>query len=165
MKEIKVEEWNENPFKVIGKDWMLVTAEKEGRTNIMTASWGGVGIMWGKNVATIYVRQSRYTKDFIDASGYFSLCVLDEKYRSQLALCGKVSGRNEDKIKACGFTVEKSDEVPYIGQSRLVLVCRKLYSQKMDPSCLMSDEIREMCWPDEDVHQMYIAEIERILAE
>ena len=51
MKEIKPEELQKNPFQMIGKEWLLVTAEKEGKANTMTASWGGVGIMWGKPVA------------------------------------------------------------------------------------------------------------------
>ena len=50
-KEIKPEELTKNPFHMIGKEWMLVTAEKDGKVNTMTASWGGVGIMWGKPVA------------------------------------------------------------------------------------------------------------------
>ena len=34
---------------MIGKDWLLITAEKEGIANTMTASWGGLGVIWGKN--------------------------------------------------------------------------------------------------------------------
>ena len=32
MKEIKPEELQKNPFQMIGKEWLLVTAEKEGKT-------------------------------------------------------------------------------------------------------------------------------------
>lgn len=67
MKEIKPEELQKNPFQMIGKEWLLVTAEKEGKTNTMTASWGGVGIMWGKPVAYVFTARSVYTKEFIDA--------------------------------------------------------------------------------------------------
>jgi len=162
MKEIAVEEWNENPFKVIGKDWMLITAQKNGKVNMMTASWGGVGVLWHKNVATIYVRPSRYTKEFIDAGDKFTLCVMDEQYRNQMTYCGKTSGRNEDKVAACGFDVEKIDDTVCFKQARLVLVCRKLYAQKMDPAALTVPAIKDACWPDDDVHVMYIAEIQKI---
>ena len=63
MKEIKAQELNENPFKLIGDDWMLITAEKDGKVNTMTASWGGLGVIWGRNAATVYIRLSRYTKE------------------------------------------------------------------------------------------------------
>ena len=164
MKEIKIEDWNENPFKVIGKDWMLITAEKDGKTNMMTASWGGMGILWGKNVATVYIRPSRYTKGFVDAGEKFTLCVMAEKYRKELAYCGKISGRDEDKVAACGWTVEKEDGAVWFKESRLVFVCKKLYSQKMDASLLKDVEARNAMWSN-DVHEMYIAEIEKVLVE
>ena len=37
MKEISVSELQDNMFDAIGKEWMLVTAEKDGRVNTMTA--------------------------------------------------------------------------------------------------------------------------------
>lgn len=47
-KEVKMEELNFNPFTKIGTEWMLITAGDEKKFNTMTASWGGVGIMWNK---------------------------------------------------------------------------------------------------------------------
>ena len=79
MKEIKPEELQDNPFKLIGKDWLLITAEKDDRVNMMTASWGQVGIMWNKPVVNIFIRSSRFTKTFIDSSDTFTLCVLPEE--------------------------------------------------------------------------------------
>lgn len=64
--EIKAEELKDNPFDLIGKQWMLITAGNEEKCNTMTASWGGVGIMWGKPTATAYIRDSRYTKSSVD---------------------------------------------------------------------------------------------------
>ena len=72
-REIKPEELKENPFDLIGKQWMLITAGDETKCNTMTASWGGVGIMWGKPTATAYIRDSRFTKEFVDGSEYYTL--------------------------------------------------------------------------------------------
>lgn len=69
MRSIRPEELGKNVFHMIGKEWLLVTAEKEGKVNTMTASWGGLGVMWGKNVAYIVLRPQRYTKEFVDAGG------------------------------------------------------------------------------------------------
>lgn len=71
-KEMKPEELQKNPFTMIGKEWLLVTAEKDGKANTMTASWGGMGVMWGKNTAFIVLRPQRYTKEFIDSTETFS---------------------------------------------------------------------------------------------
>lgn len=71
--KVKPEELNENVFSLINEDWMLVAASKDGKTNAMTASWGGMGILWGKRVAFVFVRPQRYTKEFIDAGEKLSL--------------------------------------------------------------------------------------------
>ena len=84
-KEIAPEALEKSPFQMIGKDWMLVTAQKDGKANTMTASWGGLGVMWGKNVAFIVIRPQRYTKEFIDGSDTLSLSFDDESFRKQLS--------------------------------------------------------------------------------
>ena len=92
--EIKAEELKDNPFDLIGKQWMLITAGNEEKCNTMTASWGGVGIMWGKNIATAYIRPQRYTKKFMDETGMYTLSFLSEDYRKALSVCGSVSGKD-----------------------------------------------------------------------
>ena len=92
-KEIAPEAFEKSPFQMIGKDWMLVTAQKDGKANTMTASWGGLGVMWGKNVAFIVIRPQRYTKEFIDGSDTLSLSFYDASFRKQLSYLGAVSGR------------------------------------------------------------------------
>ena len=103
--KITPEEITRNPFTLIGKDWLLVTAEKDGRANTMTASWGGLGVLWGKPVAFIFIRPQRYTKEFLEAGDRFSLSILDETHRRTLSYLGSVSGRDEDKIKKSGLTL------------------------------------------------------------
>ena len=84
MKEINYKEMKFNPFNLIGDEWMLVTAGNEASCNTMTASWGHLGCLWGQNdpTAVIYLRPSRYTKEFVDEEGYFSLCVMDKSFNS-----------------------------------------------------------------------------------
>ena len=105
VKEISPFDFNESPFRVIGKDWLLVTGEYEGKSNGMTASWGGLGIMWGKPVAYIFIRPTRYTKEFVDKADGLSLSVFPEEYRKMMNYFGTVSGRDEDKIRKAGLTV------------------------------------------------------------
>ena len=123
--EIKAEELKDNPFDLIGKQWMLITAGNEEKCNTMTASWGGVGIMWGKPTATAYIRDSRYTKEFVDREDYFTLAFFGEEHREALNLCGRVSGRDEDKIKEAGLT-------PYTCYAYLCqhTICQDLLSQQ-----------------------------------
>lgn len=165
MREIRPEELAKNPFQMIGKEWLLVTAEKEGKANTMTASWGGVGIMWGKPVAYVFIRPQRYTKEFIDGSETFSLSVMDEQYRKTLNYFGTVSGREEDKIQKSGLHVAHDGQTPYFEEANTVFICRKLYAQSYDPACFIDRSCDERWYPDKDYHVMYIAEIEKVLAE
>ena len=163
MKQIEINEFSENPFKLIGSDWMLITAKKGDKTNMMTASWGGVGILWNKPVATIYVRPQRYTKEFIDNEEYFSLCVLPEEYRKILNYCGTKSGRDEDKIAETKLTIDESEKAPIFKEARLVLICKKLYAQDLTEQSFIDKSLVEKNYKAKDFHTMYIAEIEKIL--
>lgn len=163
MKQIEINEFSENPFKLIGSDWMLITAKKGDKTNMMTASWGGVGILWNKPVATIYVRPQRYTKEFIDNEEYFSLCVLPEEYRQILNYCGTKSGRDEDKIAETKLTIDESEKAPIFKEARLVLICKKMYAQDLTEQSFIDKSLVEKNYKAKDFHTMYIAEIEKIL--
>ena len=161
---INPEQITGNPFQMIGSDWMLVTAERGGQVNTMTASWGGLGVMWGMNVAFIVIRPSRYTKEFVDASDTFSLTFLDDSFREQLDYLGEVSGRDEPKIRNSGLTVAREGGTPYFSEGRLVLVCRKIFRQVYDPAGFLEPAINRN-YPEKDYHTLYIAEITRVLQE
>ena len=80
------EDFDQSVFRLIGKEWMLVTAKnQEGKVNTMTASWGGFGVMWGKNVAVTVLRPQRYTKEFIDQSESFTLSFYDDTFKKDLS--------------------------------------------------------------------------------
>ena len=132
MKEISISELQINPFELIGKDWMLVTAGCEERGyNTMTASWGHLGSIWGHHggsaTAVIYVRPQRYTKEFVDREQYFTLCFFDQKYHNALGYLGSHSGRDGDKVAQVGMTPVFEDDTTYFAEAKLVLFCRKLY--------------------------------------
>lgn len=155
----------QNPFSMIGDQWMLITAGSGEKCNTMTASWGGVGVLWQAPVATCYVRPQRYTKQFLDAEEYFTLTFFGEEYRDALKLCGTKSGRDVDKVKECGFTVKTAAcGAPYFEEAELVIVCRKRYVQDFDPAAI-PDDVKEKQYPNKDYHTMYIGEILEVLSK
>ncbi len=166
LKPMLQEEFEANPFNMIGKEWMLITAEKDGKANSMTASWGGLGVMWGKNVVYIVVRKSRFTKTLIDGSDTFSLSFFDhEKYAKMLGYMGKVSGKDEDKIKTAGVTVEHYEGTPYIGEASKVFICKKMCCQPISKDSFIDEKINETWYKDNDYHDLYIGEIIEILSK
>lgn len=163
-KEIKPEDFQKSPFQMIGKEWMLITAGNREKVNTMTASWGGLGVLWAKNAAFIVVRDSRFTKTFIDAEETFSLSFLKhEEYGKELSYLGKISGRDEDKIQKMGLHVEYSGETPYFSESSYVLICRKMSAQKITPDSFLLPHIDPSFYADKDYHTLYVGEVLQIL--
>lgn len=162
-REISAEQLKENTFDMIGKKWMLVTAGNKEKVNTMTASWGGLGVMWGKNVAFIVIRPARYTKEFIDREETLSLSFYGEEYKKTLSYLGTVSGREEDKIANAGLNLEFEEETPYFCEASVVMKVKKLYAQEMNPECMLDDSIDEKWYPAKDYHTMYICEVEKVL--
>jgi flavin reductase (DIM6/NTAB) family NADH-FMN oxidoreductase RutF len=162
-KKVAPELLRKNPFQLIGKDWMLITAGNDAKVNTMTASWGGLGVMYGKNVAYVFIRQSRYTKEFVDQEETFSLNFFDKGYRKTLSYLGTVSGRNEDKIAKSKLTVVRHGETPYFDEARLVLICKKLFRQTLNTDGLINEQLKHSFYPSGDNHTLYIAEITDVL--
>lgn len=164
-KKITAEELTANPFKLIGKDWMLITAGDKEKFNTMTASWGGVGIMWGKPVATAYIRPQRYTFEFIENGDYYTQSFFDEEYRDALKFCGSKSGRDYDKVKETGLTPVVDDETGavYFKEAKLVFICKKMYAQFLNEESALTEEVTK--WYNGDYHKMYMSEIVSVLVK
>ncbi len=165
MKEISVSELNENMIEKIGKDWMLVTSGDAESFNTMTASWGGVGFIWGKPVAVTVVRHSRLTHEFIEKTHRFTLSFFDKKYRKQLSILGTKSGREMDKMHDSGLIPsELPDGDMAFNEAWLVLECEVLYKDEIKEGNFLDKTIPEKFYTPEQggYHTAYVGEIKRI---
>ncbi len=158
-RKLEIKDLDANFFTLLNDRWALLTAADGEGCNPMTVSWGGTGILWGKPVATVYVRPQRYTKGLMDREEYFSLSFLPEDRHDVVALCGSKSGRDVDKVKECGLTVLKDEKVPYFAEAELTLICRKVYQQDLKGECFTDPEVDGKNYPKKDYHRMYIGEI------
>lgn len=169
MREISYTELKLNPMTMIAKQWMLITAGNEQNgCNTMTASWGHLGALWGRGAGSlpttvIYIRPQRFTKEFVDREDYFTLSVLGEEYRKQLAWLGSHSGRDGNKFTATGLTPAYIDGTSYVAEAELVFVCRKLYHAPLQASGFVDPSIIPGNYPDKDFHEMYVGEILKVL--
>ncbi len=166
-REIQPEKLSDNPFKLIGSDWMLITGGSIDDYNTMTASWGGLGHLWDKNVTYCFIRPHRYTYGFIERANFYSFCFFEDKYRKILNYCGTHSGRNLDKTEKTGLSpMEGPHNTVYFAEARLVLVSRKLYFEDLrDSNFVDEDIIKEFYEADKDLHRMYIGEVVNCLVK
>ena len=156
-----------NPFTKLSNEWMLITAGDRRKANAMTASWGGLGVLWGKNIAVIFVRESRYTKEFIDNGEYFSCCFFGPKYKNALKYFGAASGRQEDKFKAAKLNLNYKRGIPFVDEGNFIVLCQKMAAVPIREEHFLLPEIKEKWYSGKDennFHTMYVGEILEILA-
>lgn len=157
--KISPEQIADNVFQQIGQDWMLITAGKDKNFNFMTASWGGLGILWNKPVCFCFIRPERHTRKFMEENEIFTVSFFPPEYRDELMFCGTSSGRDTDKVAKTGFTpVISQNNAVYFEEARLVVECKKIYYQDIDPKNFLDESIKNN-YPQKDYHRMYVGEI------
>ena len=164
-RKISTRDIQDNFLKLINEDTMLLTAGNRESLNTMTASSGGVGNFWRRDVAYCYIRPGRYTKEFVEREDYFTLSFFDETFKPALTICGRKSGRDTDKVAEAGLTPAFANcGAPYFAEARLVLVCKKIYVEDIDPEKFLDPTMHDW-YPRKDYHRLYIGEIVEVLAK
>ncbi|MCY6369096.1 flavin reductase family protein [Clostridium ganghwense] len=151
----------EKGMEYLHKRGAFLTTKVDDKVNTMTISWGSIGFEWNKPIFTVFVRKSRYTHQFVEKSGKFTVSIpVDDSMKEDLAFCGKKSGRDVNKFEECNLKIEEGKEinVPVVGECGLVYECRVVYKQDMDLN-LIDEEIRKVKYSDEDIHTVYYGEI------
>lgn len=156
-KEIDIKSLKFNPFELIGDKWMLITAGKEDKFNTMTASWGGLGVLFNEPVVFSFIRPQRYTLEFVENNDYFSISFYDKKYKDKLTFCGTKSGRDVDKVKEISFNPIFNEKAPYFKEAKLVFICQKIHGQFLDPDGFIDQSLEKNY--NNDYHKLYVGKI------
>ncbi|MDR1524127.1 MAG: DUF4468 domain-containing protein [Tannerella sp.] len=148
-----------NIIKMLGEDWMLITAGTDARFNMMTASWGGLGVLYGKPVATCFINPARYTYQLMEKNDTYTLTFYTEAHREALKYCGSNSGRDTDKVKGSGLTpITVPSGGKAFSEAWLIIECRKLVGQSLNHDALFDEKVKSD-WAGKPLHKMYIGEI------
>ena len=162
--KISPKEISENPIKLIGQDWMLISAGSPEKFNSMTASWGGIGFMWNKPVAFAVIRPTRYTFEFVESRKRFTLSFFSQNYKKALGIFGSKSGRDCDKVAESGLTPFFTESgAPAYEEAKLILDCSAIYSQTLDESAFLDSEALKKWYSFDPLHKLYVAEINDVL--
>lgn len=165
MREISINEFNINAPVVIGKEWTLITSGSINNFNTMTASWGGIGHLWNKDVAFIFIRPQRYTFKFVEENDYLTLTFFGNSYRKELGLLGRLSGKDVDKVSEANFHPLSVDGTVTFEEAKYTLVCRKLYADDLKGECFIDQKVDESSYPEKDYHRMYVVEIMKVYVQ
>lgn len=159
-KKIDPKQLDVNPVKMYADDWMVVSAGSREQMNLMTISWGGLGELWNKPVATAYVTPARYTYEFLDREDYYTLCRFPEQMRDKLMYLGRTSGRDEDKVRGAGLTAEFTElGNPVYEEADLIIECRKIYHDNFRAERLQQEQLDWYADRQVAPHGIFIGEI------
>ncbi len=157
-----LKDFNLAPLFAFDKEWALLTAGNEEGYNTMTISWGNLGTLWNKPVATVYVKPVRYTYEWMEKNEYFTISFFDSKYKKDLAVLGSRSGRDGDKVALTGLTPCCSAKNVSFEEAVLTIFCKKIYSQDLNVEN-MPDFAVENYYKTEAPHRMYVGEVLNIV--
>ncbi len=142
------------------KEGAFLTAGDSSKSNVMTIAWGSIGFIWGKPMFTVLVRPSRFTHRFMEEGSEFTVSVPVGSMKEALALCGSKSGRDTDKVKAAGLTLQAGKKVatPVVAGCGVYYECRTVYKYELTPGRL-DKGLEEACYKNGDYHTVYVGEI------
>ena len=160
-KEISAKEIDGNLIKAISDEWMLISAGDKNGYNMMTASWGFAGEMWGEDSVIAMIRPQRYTMDFVEKNDYFTLSFYGDQKEIH-KVCGSKSGRDVNKTELTGLNPVFQDGTVYFKEARLVLVCKKMYVDILKEENFI-DKSPLKWYENKDFHYMIIGKIEKVL--
>jgi flavin reductase (DIM6/NTAB) family NADH-FMN oxidoreductase RutF len=148
-----------NIIKMLNEDWMLITAGTDTQFNMMTASWGGLGVLYGKAMAVCFINPARYTYQLMEKNDTYTLTFYTEAHREALKYCGSNSGRDTDKVKGSGLTpITVPSGAKAFAEAWLIIECRKLVGQPLNHDALFDEKVKSD-WAGKQLHKMYIGEI------
>ena len=166
MKEISIKDFGqEYNFMNFHDDWAALVADDGSRINSLTVSWGSIGYLWNLPTFSAYIHDDRFSQHIFDNSDYYSVCIFDRrKYQKALSYLGTVSGRDEDKIKGCGLTLNKEEKAPYFLEARYVLICKKTGDTDFVYERVKDDvEFKKYYKQTGGVHRIFEGEIIKVL--
>lgn len=146
----------------LNTEWALLTAGDKNKFNSMTISWGSFGVLWFKNVVTIYVRPERYTLEFLKNQDYFTVSFYDAKYKKDLQILGTKSGRDTNKMEEISLTPKFLDNGITFKEATQTFVCKKLYMGQFDLNQL-EKQTKQQNYSVNEGHYVFIGEIEKVI--
>lgn len=160
-KEISAKDIKGNLIEKIANEWMLISAGDNEGYNMMTASWGFMGEMWGKDCAIAMIRPQRYTMQFVNQNDYYALSFYKDN-KDIHKVCGSKSGREVNKTELTGLNPVFADNTVYFKEADLVIICKKQYVDRLNEENFVDKEPLKW-YENKDFHNMIFGSIEKVL--
>ncbi len=143
-KQISPEEICDNVFTLVGKVFPVITAGKEDHYNSMTASGGGLGLLFKKPTTWCILRADRYTLEMIQKEQTYTMSYFPNEYKEQILFLGSKSGRDSEKMKEVELTsVQTPSGDMSFKEARLIIECKLTELTTPNPNDFYTQEAKD----------------------
>jgi flavin reductase (DIM6/NTAB) family NADH-FMN oxidoreductase RutF len=143
-KQISPEEIFDNVFTLVGKVFPVITAGKEDHYNSMTASGGGMGMLFKKPTTWCILQANRYTLEMILKEQTYTLSYFPNEYMEQILFLGSKSGRDSEKMKEVELTgVQTPSGDMSFKEARLIIECKLTEITTAKPNDFYTQEAKD----------------------
>ena len=143
----------------------ILSAGTKDHYNSMAIEWGSLGVSWKMPIFTVYVKDQRYTYEFMQTTEIFTVSIINKKLFKKFAVYGTKSGRDINKEEVAGTHIKFLDDGGItFDEAEEVFVCKmlaKAYIQEKDrsPTLKAFYEKAKQYWKNMDPHAIFIGEI------
>jgi flavin reductase (DIM6/NTAB) family NADH-FMN oxidoreductase RutF len=110
---------------------VLVTSQHQDKINVMAAAWS-MPLNFAPPTVAVVIEESSYTRELVDQSGYFGLCV-PARTQAELTLhVGGTSGRDDDKFRKYAISTTKGQHVPLVNGCVAWLECKVIPERHLE---------------------------------
>jgi len=143
-KKIAPEEFNDNIFTLVGKDYLVITACKDTHYNSMIGSGGGLGMLFKKPTTWCILKADRYTLELIEKEQTYTMSYFPDQYRKQMLFLGSKSGRDTEKMKEAALTIIQTPSGNMsFREARLIIECKLTAITTPNPNDFASQEAKD----------------------
>lgn len=121
---------------------LIVTISKDGKPNVMTASFL-MPVSFEPKYVAFSIAPERYSFKNLEEVGEFTLNVCDENMVEEAKICGSFSGKDADKFKLANLEIESSKVVkpPVIKKSPISFECKVEFAKKFGDHFLVVGKV------------------------
>lgn len=143
-KQISPEEMSDNVFTLVGKILPVITAGKGDDYNSMTASGGGMGLLFKKPTTWCVLQSKRYTLELIEREQTYTISYFPHEYKKQVHFLGSKSGRDSEKMKEVELTrIQTPSENISYKEAGLILECKLTQITTPAPNDFCTQEAKD----------------------
>ena len=132
-------------FKLVGEDFIVLTAGNPSHYNSMIAGWGGWGILFNNPATFLMLRSNRYTLELMRKEQKYTMAFFDSQFKDDIMPFGASSGRDSDaKMKNTKLSIAETPAGNMVfKEAKLAIECKLIQVTTVSPADFLVEANRQ----------------------